>query len=156
MNDPHGRVSTRTVDPTGRAVAADHVAPKPGVAAIAQRALHLEEEIGGDATPAVLLEQEEIGPVDVALAQLDPQPELAQVRIQRGRVAVDPPVVADQLLAVVGDETVKALLDVMGEAPVHLRSAALAVQLRELGQMLGSEILEAQVAVAPGLDDRVE
>src|ERR1700733_911450 len=139
---PHRHISTCTVDPSGRSVGWLDGSPESLVAAIVQRALDLEEDVGRDAAPTVLLEQEEIGAVDVAGAELDAEAELAQVGVEHLYVAVDPPVVADHLIAAVGDESVESLLHIPREATVDPLAPALAVQLREPGQMPGLEVLD--------------
>ena len=104
----------------------------------------------------MLLEQVQVGPVDLALVELDPEFELAQVRIGRRGVAVDPPVVADELRAAEGDEPVVSPFDIFREAAVDIGTLALAIQLRKRRQVLDRQILDAQGARADGLDDRIQ
>lgn len=149
-------MSSFPVEPECRAIFAFNITPKPAIASFAQSRFDFAEEVVGRAGAAELLQQEEIGAVDVTLPQLDAQIQIAQVRVERRGIAIDPPVIAGQAIAPPGDEAGKAGGDVGGEALVDLWAAPPAVQIRQGRQVVRLEILDAKVAGTTQIDDRVE
>lgn len=143
-------ISAHAVEPPGRPVVTSHVAPYPRVAARAQPRLDAVEELDGATLAPVLLGEEEVEAVDVAVRQADAE------AVEVWMVAIGPPVVAGDLAVEPGDEAAVATLEAGGEPAGRPRVAAAAIELGQCGKVARAEIGEPEALLERDVRDLVE